>query len=63
MDTVDSDMEWLREQMDAAAEMIHHYKCVHCRMATAQQLLVIITDVEGGSRVTMVGVCDTCKEI
>ena len=62
MDTpeISKEMEWFLEQLEAAEEMVHTYKCFYCQMATAQEIIVIISEEGGGTRVKMVGICDTC---
>jgi len=62
-----NELDWLMEQMDAAEEMIHTYRCFHCQIATAQEMIMILQPLDGGDlesggcRVTVVGICDTCK--
>jgi len=51
------------EQLDAVKDIIHHYTCVSCQIATAQTPVIIVSDIPGGTRITVVGVCNTCKEM
>ena len=55
------ELEWLMEQMDAVEHVIHQYRCFSCQIATAQTPVMIIREEEDGCRVTVVGICDTCK--
>ena len=56
------EIEWLLEQLDAAKEIVHTYKCAVCRMASAVSLVLIIdSDDPGGTRVVMVGICGVCS--
>ena len=56
-------MEWLMEQIAAAKDIIHLYKCFHCQMATAVTPVIVIQNVPPqGSRVRIVGVCDTRRK-
>ena len=61
------EIEWLMEQMAAVEHVIHQYRCFSCQIATAQEAIIIIQPLEGndlesgGCRVTVVGICDTCK--
>ncbi len=57
---MDRKIEWLLEQLDAANNVIHTYKCVSCQMASAQNVILIIQDDPPNARVTIVGICDTC---
>jgi len=64
-------VSWLCEQLDAAKDIIHTYKCVYCQIASATKTVLVIDTseenkivdgVQQGPRVTLVGMCDTCLE-
>jgi hypothetical protein len=55
-------MDGLMEQIDAARDVVHLHRCVLCQIATAQEIVVLVSDEPGGARVMIVGVCNTCKE-
>ncbi len=57
----DRHMEWLLEQVDAAKDIIHLHRCVSCQIATAQTPMILVTDLEDGCRITIVGICNTCN--
>lgn len=60
---LDAQAQWLIEQISAAKEVIHSYKCYSCQIASAQTLVLLVdNDAEDGCSVTMVGICGTCKE-
>ncbi len=56
-----NEIDWLMEQMAAVEHVIHQYRCFSCQIATAQTPVMIIREEEDGCRVTVVGICDTCK--
>ena len=56
-----TDIDYLLEQLDAAGDVIQQYRCVSCQIATAQHVMLILKEEEGGVHVTIVGICDTCN--
>lgn len=56
-------MERLNEQLDAVEDVIHLHRCISCQIATAQTPIIIVQDTPEGTRVVVVGICDTCKEM
>ena len=54
------ELEWLLEQIDAAKDIVSTYTCFYCHMATAQEIVMIISDESSGARVQIVGMCGTC---
>lgn len=63
MDNPGPEVQWLLEQLDAAREIVHTYKCWYCQIASAVSLLLVIDmDDPNGTRVVMVGVCGTCGD-
>jgi len=58
-----TELDDIMEQIDAAKDIIHYYTCVSCEVATAQTPVILVADLpEGGSRVTIVGICDACAK-
>ena len=55
-------MERLGEQLDAVEDVIHLHRCFSCQIATAQTPVILMQDIPQGTRVVVVGICDTCKD-
>lgn len=56
-----NEVDAVMEQLDAAHDIIHHYKCFYCQIATAQHPVILVApDPIDGSRIIVIGVCDTC---
>ena len=58
---MDRAIEQFLENLEAGIEMIHTYTCFYCQIASAQETVVIVEDVEGGVNVKVLGVCNTCS--